>query len=229
MVPGPTLRLKRGDELHISFHNKLVDQNLPYVHNQVSAPDESNVHFHGLHVHGELPSDDVTYVVKPGDSYNYMTTLPQDHMPGTHWIHPHRHGSTTLQVGGGAASVLIVEDLPGTLSFQVDEAREIIFMAHQMNFNELEEVAFESNDRVFQVETSRNRPFVAVNGQINPIISVKPGEWIRFRILWVAWIQGLLNFEIDGYCWLKMEFIYPIFHAPLPRHPLFQLEELILW
>ena len=45
----------------------------------------------------------------------YQTSLPDDHMAGTHWLHPHRHGSTALQVAGGAALALIVEDAPGTL------------------------------------------------------------------------------------------------------------------
>ena len=52
----------------------------------------------------------------------------KDHMPGTHWLHPHRHGSTALQVGGGAASALIVEDPPGTLPSEVEGAPEVILM-----------------------------------------------------------------------------------------------------
>ena len=37
-------------------------------------------------------------------------TLPCDHAGGTFWYHPHHHGSTALQAGGGAMGVLIVED-----------------------------------------------------------------------------------------------------------------------
>jgi len=29
---------------------------------------------------------------------------------GTHWYHPHLHGSTALQTGGGAHGIIIVED-----------------------------------------------------------------------------------------------------------------------
>ena len=39
-------------------------------------------------------------------------TLPCDHAGGTFWYHPHHHGSTALQAGGGAMGVLIVEDRP---------------------------------------------------------------------------------------------------------------------
>lgn len=37
-------------------------------------------------------------------------TLPCDHAGGTFWYHPHHHGSTSLQMGGGAMGALIVED-----------------------------------------------------------------------------------------------------------------------
>ena len=50
----------------VHFKNQLPDQGSAYVHNQFSAADESNVHFHGLHVSGELPSDDSTVPVLPG-------------------------------------------------------------------------------------------------------------------------------------------------------------------
>lgn len=39
-------------------------------------------------------------------------TIPCDHTGGTFWYHPHHHGSTSVQMGGGAMGVLIVEDRP---------------------------------------------------------------------------------------------------------------------
>ena len=96
--PGPTLRLSAGDKLQLNFTNSLKDQKALFVHNVLSGPDETNLHFHGLHVSGELPSDDPTYVVEPSESYEYMTDLPEDHMGGTHWMHPHRHGSSAVSL-----------------------------------------------------------------------------------------------------------------------------------
>lgn len=60
--PGPTFRIKPGDTLRLTYNNDLADQGIGYVHNTYSGNDESNVHFHGLHVSGELPSDDTTHV-----------------------------------------------------------------------------------------------------------------------------------------------------------------------
>jgi hypothetical protein len=70
--PGPTFRIKPGDTLQVTYNNDLADQGIGYVHNTYSGNDESNVHFHGLHVSGELPSDDTTYV-----SIRFLSCSPQ--------------------------------------------------------------------------------------------------------------------------------------------------------
>jgi FtsP/CotA-like multicopper oxidase with cupredoxin domain len=48
--------------------------------------------------------------VKPGKTYKYTYNIPTNHHPGTYWYHPHNHGSVTLQVGGGALGMLIIDD-----------------------------------------------------------------------------------------------------------------------
>lgn len=202
--PGPTLRLKAGDELQVHFTNSLEDQGVPYVHNELSAPDETNLHFHGLHVSGELPSDDATYVIKPGDSYDYVTQLPNNHMGGTHWMHPHRHGSTSLQLGGGAFSVIVVEDEPGAVPDQVANAKEVLFLAHQLHPQEMQQASRQSSDGLWSMSgAATNDEVVTVNGQLNPTIMADAGEWMRFRVLWAAWQEGTLDLQFDG-CEMKL-------------------------
>ena len=186
-IPGPTLRIKAGDTLKLTFRNELPDQGIEHVRNQFSSSDESNVHFHGLHVSGELPSDDVTKPVLPGSSYLYVTKLPDNHHPGTHWLHPHRHGSTALQVGGGAALAVIVEDPAGSLPAQVEGAPEVLLVVQQMQLEELKEVARQSGDGLFKVISGApSREFTLVNGEVAPSINVNPGEWTRFRIVYAG-------------------------------------------
>ena len=195
-VPGPTLRLRAGDSLRVSFQNLLVDQGSGYVHNEFSAADESNVHFHGLYVSGELPSDDATVPVLPGEERVYTTTLPAEHMPGTHWLHPHRHGSTALQVGGGAASAIIVEDPPGSLPAQVEAAPEVLLMVMQMELPVLERIALRSRDAWFGV--SGGALTTLVNGEVAPEIRVEAGEWTRFRVVYAGWLAEELAFRTVG-------------------------------
>ena len=48
--------------------------------------------------------------VPPQSSYQCETEFPDNHLPGTHWIHHHVYGSSTVEVDGGAAMTLIVRD-----------------------------------------------------------------------------------------------------------------------
>jgi len=43
------------------------------------------VHTHGLHIGGEKHADSVFISVEPGDDFDYVYYIPEDHMPGTHW------------------------------------------------------------------------------------------------------------------------------------------------
>lgn len=113
-------------------------------------------------------------------------------------MHPHRHGATAIQVGGGANCVIIVEDEPGTLPSEVENAREVIFIAQYFEVDELQRVARISGDRVFSISGHSSNRFVTVNGQLNPTIEVDAGEWFRLRIVWVNFLQGDLDLQIDN-------------------------------
>lgn len=69
-LPGPTLFLSAGDTMRILFKNLLEEQQgVTETVNEFGIPDTSNLHFHGLHVSGELPSDDVRLEVEPGEEF----------------------------------------------------------------------------------------------------------------------------------------------------------------
>lgn len=198
-LPGLTLRVLPGDLLNIGFRNDLELQGTSraYVHNEFSAPDESNLHFHGLHVSGELPSDDTSLVVASGESFSYSTRLSEAHMPGTHWMHPHRHGSSLLQTGGGAVSAIIVEDPPGYLPSQLSQLREIVLVVQQFDPELLDRVASQSKDSLFSISTPLRR-FLLVNGQIQPEIALDANQWVRFRIVYSGWTEGNLDMRLPG-------------------------------
>jgi len=71
----------------------------------------TNLHPHGLHVSPQ--EDDVlSSRIGPGDTQTMTYHVHPQQAPGTHWYHPHSHGSVSLQASGGAAGALIVEDDP---------------------------------------------------------------------------------------------------------------------
>ena len=63
--------------------------------------------------------------VAPGETYTYVYNIPPDHAGGTFWYHPHRHGSTAGQAGGGMAGALIVDDEPTAIPPQIRDAPDL--------------------------------------------------------------------------------------------------------
>lgn len=198
-LPGPTLRLYPNDTLTINFTNALKDRGSPYSINTFSAASETNLHFHGLFVSGEAPSDDPTAVVRPGTTRVYTARLPADHMPGTHWLHPHRHGSSALQVGGGGAAAIIVQDPPDTLPAPVADAPDILLFLQPLDLAEVAKVATASSDDLFQgsfKNDQQGNSALLVNGQVNPVVRSAANEWVRLRIVHAGWVGGRIEFNV---------------------------------
>ena len=90
---GPVLRLKKGQRVRIRFTNEI--------------PEESIVHWHGLHVPAEMDGHP-RYVVNRGEVYEYEFDVLN--RAGTYWYHPHPHGRTGPQVYMGLAGLMLVSD-----------------------------------------------------------------------------------------------------------------------
>jgi L-ascorbate oxidase len=107
---APTIEVRPGERLKITLHNNLAQEppeeceKIP--HNTPRCFNTTNLHTHGLWVSPQ--QDDVFRQVKPRQTTNYEYDIPPDHPGGTLWYHPHNHGSTAIQVGGGVAGALIV-------------------------------------------------------------------------------------------------------------------------
>lgn len=200
--PGPTLRLNPGDTLRILFDNQLEEQDsaVQSGDNVYHKPDHSNLHFHGGHVSGELPSDDVRYSVGPGESYQYETVFPDNHMPGTHWIHPHLHGSTTLQVGSGASMAMIVQDPDNYLPTQVEDATDVLLFVQSIIRGTMNNVITDIQDSKLSISITGggDNDFRTVNGQYQPVVSMSPGEWQRWRVVYAGYTVDQLDFQFEN-------------------------------
>jgi FtsP/CotA-like multicopper oxidase with cupredoxin domain len=149
----------------------------------------TNLHFHGSHASPQPPQDYVLLELRPKGAdtaahsahggevaygqYQYRVdpfrwTQPE----GTHWYHPHKHGSVALQVANGMPGALIIEGpfdkwLRG---FYQGRLAEKILVLQQI----------EEHTNLFGQGGS---PQVLVNGQINPTVTMRPGEVQRWRIV----------------------------------------------
>jgi FtsP/CotA-like multicopper oxidase with cupredoxin domain len=84
---------------HLTVVNDMAQWPAPEgMMNTMHDPSFTNLHTHGLHISGDAPADDVATLIGPGESYEYTYTVPCDHSGGTNWYHPHKHGSSALQV-----------------------------------------------------------------------------------------------------------------------------------
>jgi FtsP/CotA-like multicopper oxidase with cupredoxin domain len=94
-LPGPLIRLKRGDTLVVHFSNHL--------------PEPTTIHWHGIRVPAAMDGTDATQTpVPPGGTFDYRFTVPD---PGLFWYHPHVDSSA--QVGYGLYGPIVVEDPQG--------------------------------------------------------------------------------------------------------------------
>jgi FtsP/CotA-like multicopper oxidase with cupredoxin domain len=89
----PVIRTRRGQKVRVHFINRL--------------PEESIVHWHGLHIVQRMDGHPM-YAVGTGKRYVYEFTV--DNRAGTYWFHPHPHGRTGFQVYHGLAGFLLVGD-----------------------------------------------------------------------------------------------------------------------
>lgn len=151
----------------------------------------TNLHLHGTHVSPQAHQDFVLLNLYPfnsdttgmpnnefyakGDYQVDVNPLPWNQAPGTHWYHPHKHGSTSIQVQGGMAGGLIIEGAfddwlkklyGGKL---VDRIMAIQQIAGRNNF--------------YRNNVPNYPPQLLLNGYATPVITMRPGEIQRFRFV----------------------------------------------
>src|ERR1700686_475524 len=127
-IPGPTITIVPGQTLRIRLKNNLPPYDSPQGNGDQNVPpglDATNLHVHGLDVVPHLfepvgTSDPAApmIVVGPGETKDYVFEIPSDHPPGFNFYHPHKHGSTAVQLISGLAGGLIVRGA-------IDEVPEI--------------------------------------------------------------------------------------------------------
>lgn len=115
---APTILMQPGQTVRISLENQLdpepncdIDPSTgkPWPTNHPHCFNNTNLHSHGLWVSPTGNSDNVLLNIEPGVNFQYEYNVPEDHPAGTFWYHPHKHGSTAMQVGSGMAGALVIK------------------------------------------------------------------------------------------------------------------------
>lgn len=187
--PGPTLRAFPGDSIHIVLQNRLFPldsdstcMNYPADSTGTDTFQDcfhganwTNIHYHGMHVTPDSVGDDVLLLIPPGEDYTYGFRIPYNQSPGTHWYHPHKHGSVAIQVQNGMSGAIIVDGGPlDRLADSLGIAERVISMQQIDSLPNLMDAP---------VGTFPNAPLTLVNGKLTPVVVMAPGEVQRWRIV----------------------------------------------
>ncbi|MEO1691379.1 MAG: multicopper oxidase domain-containing protein [Cyanobacteria bacterium J06631_6] len=218
---GPTLRVKPGDTINLKLINDLPPEaHLPEDPLSIlESPDGcqyelakhtsniphnfnvTNFHTHGLHVDPGTCSDNVLRVMNPrrtaadpAPEYTVKIAVPPDHPTGTFWYHAHLHGATALQVSSGMAGALIIEGGLDNIP-EIAAAQDKVFVLQQIAYDQQGEVENYNEFKPEKWEDSQRR--ITINGQIVPVIEMRPGEVQRWRFIH-AGVRERINVELRG-------------------------------
>jgi FtsP/CotA-like multicopper oxidase with cupredoxin domain len=186
---GDTLKVKPGDKLLITLVNDIEPVKGSKGHDMSGMKMEggmdlnvTNLHTHGLHVSPSGISDNVFRELRPGEKpLGYEIDIPRDHPGGTHWYHAHVHGSTAAQVSSGMAGQILVagglDDVKG-----IKGIAEKVMVLQQISYDQQGEI--EDFSAIFGPNKWANsKRRVTINGQLVPVIHMRPGEIQRWRFV----------------------------------------------
>ncbi len=160
-VPGPTLRVKLGDTVRVHFTNQL--------------PQPTTIHWHGIRVPNAM--DGVPHgtqaPIEPGQSFVYEFT-PKD--AGTYWYHPHVRGSE--QQARGLYGLMVVDDRDPAPYDQ-----DVTWILDDWLLGPDGQIFPEFNTRHDLMHDGRWGSVITVNGRTNPVLTARPGERLRLRLL----------------------------------------------
>ena len=164
VVPGPEIRLQRGEPVRIRVRNSLTRP--------------TTVHWHGLRIANA--ADGVPNLtqppIMPGEEFLYEFTPPD---AGTFWYHSHVDNAE--QVGRGLHGPLVVED---QTPYAVD--RELTWVLGDWRLNNDASIKDDFLNSQDFARAGRIGSTITVNGRAPQPVTVRSGERIRLRLVNVA-------------------------------------------
>ena len=146
-----------------------------------------------------------------GGKWDYQYKIPTDHLPGTHWYHPHKHGSTAAQLENGLAGTIVIMEneetalvpYPNTANSTIGKSSQtqtpydlekwqayhdrVFAMQEITNFGLQTGKGKGKGNRFNAIATSNGQSTdtiqVTVNGQLADTIVVRPGQLERWRMV----------------------------------------------
>ena len=187
VFPGPTIEVKKGETLRLHVANDLPADGI----NRLGfARGATNIHTHGWHVSPTDPMDNSHRRIESGEAWTYEFDLRRLKLGTLGWYHPHVHGVVAEQLWAGLAGVLAVNDPNRSLD------------GYETHFVVLKDIDFEANEPApyssFDFMMGKEGDTVTVNGVVNPVLSIRPGQVQRWRIV-NASTARFYKLSLDGH------------------------------
>lgn len=163
LLPGPTIRARRGDQARIRLLNQL--------------PEPTIVHWHGLLVPAHADGHP-RYAIGAGASFDYEFPIVQ--RAGTFWYHPHAHHRTAGQIQRGLAGFFIIADEEEDALRLPSGPREILLLLQDREGDAAAAFSYAPTSADLRTGMLRDVPFG--NGIRLPTLQVS-GQRYRFRVL----------------------------------------------
>ena len=194
--PAPILALKPGQKLDVDIANQLAE-NVGVASDSLY---ETNFHTHGFHVSPLSMADNIYPSINDAtgtpDAMRVRIPLPDNQPEGINWYHVHHHTQTNPQVYGGLAGLITVGDpLDPWPKYKPEGARplkQLYLMLSEVNLQKTDEAgqvadpagltrllpyggvgSVTQNLQAGKVQANWQK---RVNGQLNPVIRLRPGE-----------------------------------------------------
>ena len=174
LFPGPTIAVGNGETLRLHLTNGLrptTGANLLGFPRNVT-----NIHTHGWHVSPQDPMDNVMRHIGPGETWTYVYDLTKLTPGALAWYHPHVHGLVAEQLWSGLAGALVVDDATAVLG------------RYETHLLVLKDITLRSGQpdpyaSVMDFVRGKEGETVTVNGLVNPVLTARPGQVQRWRVL----------------------------------------------
>jgi len=177
VVPGPVLRVKRGEEIMVRLANDL--------------PEPTSVHWHGLRLPNAM--DGVPHLtqapIEPGQSFDYRFKATD---AGTYWYHSHVYSSE--QIERGLYGALIVDEAE-----RIDVDQDLVLVIDDWRLlpdGALDTASFRSaHDAAHAGRIGRH---LTVNSTPSLDIPVRANERLRLRVINAANAR-LVTLRLEGH------------------------------
>jgi FtsP/CotA-like multicopper oxidase with cupredoxin domain len=160
-TPGPTLRVRQGEELKVRLVNQLLQP--------------TTIHWHGIRLPNAMDGTVLTQApVEPGDSFDYVFAPPD---AGTFWYHPQVHAAE--QVDRGLYGALIVEE-----ESPPEGMSDVLMVIDDWWLYDSGAISEDSfGDLMVAAHGGRKGNWMTVNGISRPRLTAPAGERLRLRLI----------------------------------------------